>query len=246
VCPYYFLRLFVDLLKWKTKLIQSGEWEFKFTKNILINFKVENGLQIRNEQYSMARHLLDRPGTVSQLNMGSGKTRVVMPMLVLELTKAKASSSSKASRDKTIRLFVLTSLLSETLDLCQRMLTASLFRVCIFQQPFHRRIDLTTEKVNRMLCMWTLCKKSGGLQIMAPEHSLSLQLKLNELNFETTVALASQLRAYLDRIDLFTFEILDESDALLSHKFQLVYAVGTPGALSQVKMRSLVIQVNIK
>jgi hypothetical protein len=94
--------------------------------------------------------------------------------------------------------------------------------------------------------MWTLCKESGGLQIMAPEHSLSLQLKLNELNFETTVVLASQLRAYLERIDRFTYDILDESDALLSHKFQLIYAVGTPGALCQVKIRSLVIQVNLK
>jgi hypothetical protein len=192
----------------------------------------------------MARHLLDRPGTVSQLNMGSGKTRVVMPMLVLELTKANVTDSSKTKRDKAIRLFVLCSLLSETLDLCQRMLTASLFRICIFQQPFHRRIELDEKKVNRMLCMWTMCKESGGMQIMAPEHSLSLQLKLNELNFELTVSLASKLRAYMERIDRFTYDILDESDALLSHKFQLIYAVGMPGVLSQVKMRSLVMQVN--
>jgi hypothetical protein len=194
----------------------------------------------------MARHLLHRPGTVSQLNMGSGKTRVVMPMLVLELTKAKTIGSLKSKRDKTLRLFVLSSLLSETLDLCQRMLTASLFRVCIFQQPFHRHMELNPQKANRMLCMWSLCKESGGLQIMAPEHSLSLQLKLNELNFETTVVLASQLRDYLEIIDQSAYDILDESDALLSHKFQLIYAVGMPGVLSQVKMRSLVTQVNPK
>ena len=44
-------------------------------------FEVEGRLQIRHEQYVIARHLIDRPGTVCQLNMGRGKTRVVLPLL---------------------------------------------------------------------------------------------------------------------------------------------------------------------
>lgn len=36
-------------------------------------FEVENGIQIRQEQYKVAQHLIDNPGDVIQLNMGLGK-----------------------------------------------------------------------------------------------------------------------------------------------------------------------------
>jgi len=36
-------------------------------------FEVENGLQIRQDQYKVAQHLIDNPGDFIQLNMGLGK-----------------------------------------------------------------------------------------------------------------------------------------------------------------------------
>jgi hypothetical protein len=36
-------------------------------------FEVENGIQIRPDQYKVAQHLIDNPGDVIQLNMGLGK-----------------------------------------------------------------------------------------------------------------------------------------------------------------------------
>ena len=36
-------------------------------------FEVENDLQIRQDQYKVAQHLIDNPGDVIQLNMGLGK-----------------------------------------------------------------------------------------------------------------------------------------------------------------------------
>ncbi|KAI9910800.1 hypothetical protein PsorP6_010697 [Peronosclerospora sorghi] len=52
-------------------------------------FEVECRLQIRHEQFVIARHLIDRPGTVCQLNMGRGKTRVIVPMLFLHFTRRR-------------------------------------------------------------------------------------------------------------------------------------------------------------
>ncbi len=46
-------------------------------------FEAEGRLQIRPAQYALARHLLENPGAVVQLNMGEGKTRVILPMLAL-------------------------------------------------------------------------------------------------------------------------------------------------------------------
>ena len=45
-------------------------------------FEAEGQLQIRPAQLAVARHLMHHPGAVDQLNMGEGKTRVILPMLV--------------------------------------------------------------------------------------------------------------------------------------------------------------------
>jgi hypothetical protein len=41
-------------------------------------FEVEQGIQIRPEQFDLAIHLLQNPGSISQMNMGLGKTRVLI------------------------------------------------------------------------------------------------------------------------------------------------------------------------
>lgn len=43
-----------------------------------------------------------------------------------------------------------------------------------------------------------------------------------------------------------TFDILDESDELLSCKYQQVYACGTPGPLADLEERLVVIQAVLK
>lgn len=49
-------------------------------------FEVEGQLQIRPNQYLIAQHLLSNPGEIAQLNMGEGKTRVILPMMALHWT----------------------------------------------------------------------------------------------------------------------------------------------------------------
>jgi hypothetical protein len=46
-------------------------------------FEVDGGIQIRPEQYEIAKEVMNNPGAVVQLNMGLGKTRVIVPMLLL-------------------------------------------------------------------------------------------------------------------------------------------------------------------
>lgn len=53
-------------------------------------FEVEGRLQIRPAQHTMAQILLERSssggrGPIGQLNMGEGKTRVILPMMILAL-----------------------------------------------------------------------------------------------------------------------------------------------------------------
>ncbi len=46
-------------------------------------FEVEGRLQIRPQQHAIAQLLMGHPGAIAQLNMGEGKTRVILPMLAL-------------------------------------------------------------------------------------------------------------------------------------------------------------------
>ncbi|ETK90637.1 hypothetical protein L915_05631 [Phytophthora nicotianae] len=63
----------------------------------------------------------------------------------------------------------------------------------------------------------------GGVQIVSPADRMSLELKHLELDKD------SPLVNTLDKIDSDQFvDILDECDALLHHKYHLVYAVGSP------------------
>ena len=46
-------------------------------------FEVENGIQIRPDQYKVAQHLIDNPGDVIQLNMGLGKVSFIITSYVI-------------------------------------------------------------------------------------------------------------------------------------------------------------------
>ncbi|KAI9910358.1 hypothetical protein PsorP6_010207 [Peronosclerospora sorghi] len=183
-------------------------------------FEVEGRLQIRHEQFVIARHLIDRPGTVCQLNMGRGKTRVILPMLFLHFTRRRC--------ERVIRAHFLSPLLSEALQFMHRYLSATSSRLGIFEQPFHRQIELDGRRLEFIRDSLEELKTFGGIQMVAPEHRMSLELKRLELGDNGPIA--ELLDEILD-CDQFV-DVLDECDALLHHKYHLVYAVGTPIRLS--------------
>ena len=86
-------------------------------------FEVLQGLEIRHRQYVVAKHMLDNHGSpgmgeqakgaIIQLNMGEGKTRVILPMLVLAL----------CGRGELVRLNFLQELLPEAVDYLHSCLT---------------------------------------------------------------------------------------------------------------------------
>lgn len=73
---------------WQELLVERIWDPFQHPKWLV--FEVEGRLQIRPDQYHHAKELLahtkesDGPGPITQLNMGEGKTRVILPMLALE------------------------------------------------------------------------------------------------------------------------------------------------------------------
>ena len=54
-------------------------------------FEVEGRLQVRPAQAAIVQHLLGHPGAIAQLNMGEGKTRVILPLLAMCLAAERKS-----------------------------------------------------------------------------------------------------------------------------------------------------------
>ncbi|CAI5741646.1 unnamed protein product [Hyaloperonospora brassicae] len=221
----------VERLIWKAK--RSSELSESELVNELLNvrqwqlteypywlaFEVEGRLQIRHEQFVVAKHLINERGTVCQLNMGCGKTRVILPMLFLHFTRSNCS--------RVVRAHFLGPLLSETRQFMHRHLSASIAQLDVFEQPFDRSSAIDARRLELIHDTLQEIQLFGGIQMVSPEHRMSLELKRLELGDKN--AFAPQLDQLLDKTQF--VDVLDECDALLHHKYHLVYAVGTPEPL---------------
>lgn len=153
-----------------------------------------------------------------QLNMGEGKTSVIVPLIASHL----------ADGEKLVRVVVLKPLASQMFSLLVRRLSGLANRR-IFYFPFSRDVKASKDSARRLQSLFELCMRDRGILIVQPEHILSFKLMGIDLAIasggtQTDVAdalLASQLWL-ADK----SRDILDESDEILSVKYQLVYASG--------------------
>ena len=188
-------------------------------------FEMEQQLQIREVQYEVAKHLMCNPGAIAQLSMGEGKTRVILPMLIMYL--------GRADNHQVLRLHILPALLHEAHNYFHRRLTASLLRKRIYLLPFDRDVHLDWRKAQVLRQSVIRCMQEGGAMCVAPESRLSLDLKWHEMSLGLGLSghqeqeTANLVMEELSRLnDLDYCDVLDESDEILRHKFQLMYACG--------------------
>lgn len=186
---------------------------------------MDGGLQIRPAQHSIVKAVIDNPGAVVQLNMGLGKTRVIVPMLLLHWRRA----------GQLVRLNFLSALLPEAFEFMHHNLTASsMFGFKLLQIPFHRDVEVSPERIAALLSAASFCLREGGALFMTPEARCSLHLKQHEL----WLAGREGERAALASFEAIPCkDVLDESDALLRVKYQLVYAVGAATKLPALDER---------
>ena len=212
------------------------EWDPKEHPRWLA-FEFEQRLQIRPHQYAMARHLMDNLNVISQLNMGLGKTRVILPMIVFAWVSGTLHTAD--SRDSVLRLHFLQPLISEAFSYLHRTMTASSQNIYLCVQPFHRDVNLSHGRVLLLREQWEQCLQHSRIQVVAVEHRLSLQLKWHEMHYERkskpndppnedTVNrnALNDLQRVLEVSEKDAINVFDESDAILHHKYHLIYAIG--------------------
>ncbi|CAF0949279.1 unnamed protein product [Adineta steineri] len=187
--------------------------------------EIEMNITIRKIQIQVARHMMNPKITednssirniVMQMNMGEGKTSVILPMLALSLS---SSSSS------LVRLIVLKSLFTMNYQSLRCKLGGLLNRRIL---PFSCRRDMnfTIEQVNLIFNRLQQGLKYCDVIITSPEDILSFDLltidkcRRNEFNIGQSMLLIQQW------CKIYIRDILDESDEILHVKYQLIYSVG--------------------
>ena len=181
--------------------------------------ELENNILIRRVQAQIAREMISPSSganSILQLNMGEGKSSVIVPIVAAAL----------ADRKKLVRVVVLKPLSTQMFHLLLKKLGGMLGRR-IFHMPISRSVRLDVHKARQIRNLCEECMHTGGILLVQPEHLLSFEL----MGLERLLAGESELGNLLTDtqrwLDDNSRDILDESDEILSVRFELVYTMGT-------------------
>jgi hypothetical protein len=142
---------------------------------------------------------------------------VLVPLLILDLMSSKSVG----------RVNMLASIISEALAYYRTVLVSSVQNVKLFSLPFDRGIPLDDNRSLQLSDEIAKCKEQGGCFVVTPQHRNSLLLK----QYDQDVFVEGLKESFVD--------IFDESDAILSHDFQLVYALGSQVPVSTEQWKHL-------
>ncbi|KAI1428155.1 hypothetical protein F5Y12DRAFT_790732 [Xylaria sp. FL1777] len=185
--------------------------------------EVESGIMIRDIQGRIASEMINpssHRNAVMQLNMGEGKSSVIVPMVATEIANGFQVARVIVAKPQSKQM--------------AQMLTSKLGGLVgrrVYHMPFSRALKIdstmiatTIEKIIRD------CKDSGGVLLVQPEHLLSFQLLGIECYCSRSTNKQAIGKLLIQIQDFFSNnarDIVDESDENFSPKFELVYTMGS-------------------
>lgn len=180
--------------------------------------EVENGLTIRSVQREIAGQMISpnsAQNSVMQLNMGEGKSTVIVPMIVIALADGSKLTRVIVNRPQSKQMLQM--LISKFGGIIDRQ---------IYQLPFARspRLDETTSATVKAIIHE--CMGGGGILLMQPEHILSFQHMAPEYYIMENPVLGRNLLDIQKFLDNNTRDVIDESDENFSVKLELIYTMG--------------------
>lgn len=197
--------------------LQPRSWEIMHYPEWLV-FEVENNLRIRNIQGQFAGEMMypaDNGNAVMQLNMGEGKSSVVVPIVATTL----------ATGENVVRLIVTRSQSTQMAQLMTARLGGLLSRR-IYYLPVSRAMNTADKVVKEIMGLLKECMQSRGVLIMQPEHVSALNLMLADASKSLGDSVKENLYAIKQLMDGSCRDIIDESDEMFSPTYELVYPLG--------------------
>ena len=196
--------------------------------------EVESKIMIRDVQSDVANQMEDPQSarnTSMQLNMGEGKSSVIVPIVAAAL----------ANESRLVRVIVGKPQSRQMTQMLTSKLGSMLDRR-IYHMPFSRRIKLNESAANRVRSLCRECMEGGGVLLLQPEHILSFQLMGLERCIAGDETVGRSLLQTQGFFDQSSRDIVDESDENFSVKFELIYSMGTQRHIDASPDRWLCIQ----
>ncbi|KAL4512507.1 hypothetical protein ABPG72_020344 [Tetrahymena utriculariae] len=137
-------------------------------------FEFQNNILIREQQKELTLSLFnDKINSIYQLNMGEGKTSVILMLLCQMIANGK----------NIIRINCMESLYGIMQDILRNKFS-DLLRKKIYILPFSRDIDFTEENILKLEKILSEIRDQKGVLLMTPEQRQCFQLKKQELLLE--------------------------------------------------------------
>ncbi|CAL3967669.1 unnamed protein product [Diplocarpon coronariae] len=181
--------------------------------------EVESGIMIRDVQEQIAQQMRDPPSNenaVMQLNMGEGKSSVIVPIVAVALANGSTLVRVVVAKPQSKQMFQM--LISKLGGLLDRR---------VYHMPFSRELKLDVAEAEAIRSMCRECMENGGVLLVQPEHILSFQLMGLECMITGKDQVGKSLLNTQEFFDTSSRDIVDESDENFSVKFELIYTMGT-------------------
>lgn len=198
--------------------------------------EIEGNIRVRKDQEEIAELMQSPPGdtnTVMQLNMGEGKSSVIMPLVAMNFCKEST----------LVRVIVPKAHYGQMFDILVEKLGGIIGRR-IYQLPFSRALEWDTERLKYLKEMLNECSSKGGVLLMQPDHILSLYLMmLDHHRREDMDSEQGDLLAWFEYcFSDMARDVVDESDDNFSPRYELVYTVDEQQSIEFSPDRWLTIQ----
>ena len=155
--------------------------------------------------------------TALQLNMGEGKSSVIVPLVAVAL----------ADSHKLVRIIVLEPLLGQMFHVLVERISGLANRR-IFYLPFTRDVKMDVQQIQHIRNLFKECARVQGVLVAQPKHILSFQLMVIDRMLSSgshPSNVAQELQEVQAWLTSTSRDILDESDELLHVRYQLIYTM---------------------
>lgn len=208
-------------------------WDpYDYPESLLL--EIENGVLIRDVQEEIARKMRTlQPGSnaVMQLNMGEGKSSVIVPIVAAALADGSRLVRVLVAKPQSHQMFQM--LVSKLGGLLGRR---------IYQMPVSRSLRIGVSEADEIERMCCECMKDGGILLVQPEHILSLKLMCLESFVIGKIEIGRSIFRTLQLFRNASRDVVDESDENFSVKFELIYTMGAQQPLEFSPERWIVVQ----
>ncbi|KAH9845920.1 Protein of unknown function (DUF3645) [Teratosphaeria destructans] len=208
-------------------------WDpMQYPESLLI--EIESGILIRERQERIAQEMRDPTtglNSIMQLNMGEGKSSVIVPVVATALADGSQLVRVVVGKPKSKQMAQM--LISKLGGIVGRR---------IYHLPFSRSVTLDSAAAHGVCEMLRECMNTRGVLLVQPEHILSFKLMGPECFIRKKQTLGNNVLAAQDFLERHARDIVDESDENFSTRFELIYTMGGRRSVELTPHRWLIIQ----